>query len=117
MPTLWLHCLLAHSFLCIMGSSAPVERSFNKCGQALRDSRNRLDPEVVSDLVFCAENLAFVRGTGEWSTTCASIVVLVLLVTVVVIAIIIVAVVVIAIIIVAVVVITIIIVAVVVVVE
>ncbi len=57
MPTLWLHCLLAHSFLCIMGSSAPVERSFNKCGQALRDSRNRLDPEVVSDLVFCAENL------------------------------------------------------------
>ena len=72
MPTLWLHCLLAHSFLCIMGSSAPVERSFNKCGQALRDSRNRLDPEVVSDLVFCAENLAFVRGTGEWSSTCAS---------------------------------------------
>ena len=55
-----------------MGSSAPVERSFNKCGQALRDSRNRLDPEVVSDIVFCAENLAFVRGTGEWSSTCAS---------------------------------------------
>ena len=37
-----------------MENSAPVERSFNKCGQALRDSRNRLDPEVVSDLVRAA---------------------------------------------------------------
>ena len=55
MPRLWLHCLLAHRFLCVQGSSASIERYFSKAGQALNESRNRLDPEVVHDLVFCAE--------------------------------------------------------------
>ena len=63
MPRLWLHCLLAHKFLCIQGSSAPIERYFSKARQALKESRNRLDPEVVHDLVFCAEHLDLVRGT------------------------------------------------------
>ena len=34
-------------------------------GQVLTEKRNRLDPDLLADLVFCGENLDFVRDRVE----------------------------------------------------
>ena len=47
-----------------MSASAPTEGLFSEAGQVLTEKRklwNRLDPDLLADLVFCGENLDFVR--------------------------------------------------------
>ena len=44
-----------------MGTAAPSERLFSRAGLTLTEKRNKLDPEIVNELVFCRENLSFVR--------------------------------------------------------
>ena len=43
---------LAREFLCIMGTSVPSERVFSVAGLTLTKSRNKLDSDVVDEIIF-----------------------------------------------------------------
>ena len=48
-----------------MGNSAPVvggRRAISIAGMILAEKRNRLDPEILHELLLCSENLDFVRS-------------------------------------------------------
>jgi len=61
LPVLW---RLARRYLAIPGTSIPVERLWSHAGNFVTNKRSSLDPETVSDAVFCYENFAFVPKPG-----------------------------------------------------
>ena len=69
MPHLWLHCLMSHELVCIMGTSAPIERVFSKAKLTQTDKRCNLDPDILNELILCSENLDFVRAIDDSNTT------------------------------------------------
>ena len=52
---------LARTWLSLPSSETEAERAFSHAGRVVDDERSNLDPRTVSNKVYCARNLKFVR--------------------------------------------------------